>query len=73
MGDKNPNCDGGHCNGPGPTRIYALGAGGNLHLCRRCWTHENTYRADRAAQYGGEEGKMFWPILDWFKAEEVER
>lgn len=61
---KNYNCDGSHCReASGQVRVYKLGAGGNLILCRSCWTHENNYRASR----GGE--RADWPLLNWECAE----
>jgi|SRR3954465_11458005 hypothetical protein len=52
MSDVNPSCDGSHCvDSKGEVRIYSLGAGGNLHLCRACWAHENWYRKGRTQDY----------------------
>ncbi len=54
----NPNCDGGHCRyNDGDVRIYPLGSGGNLILCRACWEHENAFRRDR--------GNQAWPLVNW--------
>jgi hypothetical protein len=33
-------------------RVYPLGGGANLILCRSCFTHENSYRAERGKFYG---------------------
>ena len=60
----NPNCDGDHCHfEKGGVRVYPLGAGGNLILCRSCWTHENAYRLSR----GGERNDF--PLIRWEASE----
>ena len=64
----NPNCDGGDCRSIiGSVRVYPLGGGGNLILCRACWGAENRYRAMRAQETRNEEG---WPQVSWEGAEE---
>lgn len=77
--NKNPNCCGGHCReATGEVRVYPLGAGGNLILCRACWAHENNYRCER--QYNYMQGSKYysddkkraeanWPLADWHTAE----
>jgi hypothetical protein len=63
----NPNCDGDHCHfEKGAVRVYPLGAGGNLILCRSCWTHENGYRYDRGVETGEPEN---WPQVMWDSSE----
>ena len=58
----NNNCDGAHCTCEiGEVKLYPLGGGANLILCRACWAHENRYRFNR-----GHPGK--WPQNDWAKA-----
>jgi hypothetical protein len=55
----NPECCGSHCRAEhGEVRVYPLGGGGNLILCRSCWSHENAYRADRG-------GPPNWPLIPW--------
>ncbi len=62
--NQNYNCDNDKCTSPdGEVRVYPLGSGGNLLLCRACWAYENNYRASR----GGE--RADWPLLNWEKAE----
>jgi hypothetical protein len=64
---KNWNCDNDKCTDPhGEVRLYPIGGGGNLILCRACWTHENRYRADRGRDTGR---PADWPQLDWSTAE----
>ena len=60
----NWNCDGGTAHSTNPeVRVYPLGAGGNLILCRLCWDHENKYRAGRGGERAG------WPQVAWTTAE----
>ena len=64
---QNPNCSGSHCRSEtGPVRVYALGGGGNLILCRACWQHENDYRRQRGRDTGAPEN---FPVLNWEAAE----
>ena len=63
MSDINPNCDGAHCvEGAGEVRVYPLGAGGNLILCRRCWVHENRFRYNRRHDL---RNASDWPCENW--------
>lgn len=69
----NPNCDGAGPHAAGETRLYPLSTkaadgGSNLILCRRCWDHENRYRADRARKFKNPEN---WPQEDWNTAKVV--
>lgn len=49
---QNPNCCGGNCcTDHGEVRVYPLGGGANLILCKCCWAHENRYRYERQADY----------------------
>ena len=60
---KNWNCGGDHCREPnGEVRVYPLGGGANLILCRACCDHENRDRAER-----GQPDK--WPQQDWAACE----
>jgi hypothetical protein len=60
---QNPNCDGDKCQyGTGEVRVYPLGGGGNLILCRACWIHENNYRHSRGVETGAPEN---WPQVMW--------
>ena len=62
----NPNCDGGTAHSTNPeVRVYPLGAGGNLILCRLCWDHENKYRHSRGVELGNHED---WPLIPWDKS-----
>jgi hypothetical protein len=73
----NWNCDGSGPHDGGEVRVYPLGAGGNLILCRNCFRHENQYRIDRQIAYM-EGTKYFaddlrraqenWPLVDWIMA-----
>jgi hypothetical protein len=64
---QNPNCSGGHCRSEtGPVKVYPLGGGGNLILCRACWAHENDYRRQRGLDTRAPEN---FPVLDWDGAE----
>lgn len=64
---QNPNCSGGHCRvTTGEVRVYPLGGGGNLILCRACWAHENQYRLERGRETGEPAN---WPQVDWATAE----
>lgn len=59
----NPNCDGGRCaSASGEVRLYPLGGGGNLILCRTCFAHENAYRVMRGKQAHNPDA---WPVVDW--------
>jgi hypothetical protein len=67
MSVKNWNCDNDKCRYPdGEVRLYPIGGGGNMILCRTCWAWENQYR-----HYRGIETKrpIDWPELDWRCAE----
>jgi hypothetical protein len=61
----NWNCDGSGPHTEGEVRVYPLGAGGNLILCRACFRRENQYRIDRRNEYGGFEAVANWPLVDW--------
>lgn len=62
---KNWNCDGDKCELPsGEVRLFPLGGGANLILCRRCAAHENKYRQQRGSETGRPED---WPQVDWFE------
>ena len=66
MSDVNPNCSGSHCTAAeAEVRIYPLGAGGNLILCRACFAHENQYRYERGRETNRPED---WPQISWFSA-----
>jgi hypothetical protein len=63
---NNPNCDGSHCREDiGDVRLYPLGGGGNLILCRDCFNHENAYRRARGRETGAPEN---WPVVEWSTA-----
>lgn len=48
---KNYNCDGDACaRSDGEVRLYPLGGGANLILCRTCFAKENAYRRQRAIE-----------------------
>jgi hypothetical protein len=65
---KNWNCDGGRCKRPdGVVKVYPLGGGANLILCRSCFLRENAYRAMRARETGEPAN---WPKVEWDTAEE---
>jgi len=65
--NKNNNCDNDKCIEPhGEIRVYPLGGGANLLLCRSCWAHENRYRKERGCETGQLEN---WPVLQWTSAE----
>ena len=71
QGTKMPNlnamCCGSHCaSDSGEVRMYPLGGGGNLILCRACFAHENRYRQERARETQALEN---FPLWDWDKAE----
>ena len=69
MSDINPNCDGGHCRDPkGEVRVYPLGSGGNLILCRACWEHENEF--NRYQQNKHFAARELWPTRDWETAKQ---
>lgn len=70
--NKNVNCCGSHCRSEdGEVRVYPLGSGGNLILCKACWAHENAYRAERNREYQvGYCGHSDpWPQTNWSTAE----
>jgi hypothetical protein len=49
----NPMCCGSHCRSEkGPVKVYPLGGGANLILCRACWEWENSYRRGRGFETG---------------------
>jgi hypothetical protein len=59
MADPNPNCDGGRCrSATGQVRVYPIGGGGNLILCRYCWNYENAFRQRR-------DNPAAWPQVQW--------
>lgn len=65
MVNRNPMCCGGTClHSHGPVKVYPLGSGANLILCRACWHHENEYRRQRG------DNRADWPIHNWNDAEE---
>ena len=69
---KNYNCDGAHClESNGEVRVYPLGAGGNLILCRNCFRHENDYRLSRQRGYWADDQRAEenWPTVKWECAE----
>jgi hypothetical protein len=44
----NWNCGGSHCRHEhGEVRVYPIGSGGNLILCKACWAYENQYHHER--------------------------
>jgi hypothetical protein len=62
--NKNWNCCGDKCtHADGQVRVYPLGGGANLILCRSCFDHENDYRAGRGGQFNG------FPLVAWSTAE----
>ena len=64
MSDINPECSGSHCR-PGGTkevRVYPLGGGANLILCRACFGHENAYRRERQRET---KRPADWPEVEW--------
>jgi hypothetical protein len=66
MQPHNPMCDGSHCRSDsGPVKVYPLGGGGNLILCRACFNHENAYRLIKGDKYKSQEN---WPLIDWSEA-----
>lgn len=63
----NPMCCGGRCReATGEVRVYPLGYGANLIICRACWAHENQYRFERGRETGESEN---WPQHNWSTAE----
>jgi hypothetical protein len=59
-----------HCDGHGPhagseVRLYPLGGGGNLILCRNCFAHENRYRCERGNETKCPEN---WPMVAWHES-----
>ena len=65
--NKNWNCSGERCVTPnGEVRVYPLGGGANLILCRACWTHENLYRHSRGVT---SKRPQDWPQQNWQAAE----
>lgn len=65
MKTQNPECCGSHCiRTNGEVRVYPLGGGGNLFLCRQCWSHENSFRADQRKRYRPQD----WPHVEWITA-----
>ena len=48
---ENNECCGSGPHTAGQVRVYPLGGGGNLILCRHCWAHENRYRYERQQNY----------------------
>lgn len=64
---QNNNCDGGTAHSSNPqVRVYPLGGGGNLILCRLCWDHENRYRCWRGTETGRHQD---WPVESWDHSE----
>jgi hypothetical protein len=67
---KNYNCDGDKCqSATGEVRVYPIGAGGNLILCRSCWEHENDFNYQRGREMGRPQD---WPLQDWNSAKVYE-
>jgi len=65
MKTKNNNCDGEHCtSATGEVRLYPLGGGGNLILCRSCAAQENRYRYERGRDTGQPNN---WPQVNWYE------
>jgi len=63
MSNLNPSCDGSHCtSASAPVKLYPLGGGGNLILCRACFNHENRFRLGRARDTGEPQN---WPHVAW--------
>jgi hypothetical protein len=63
----NPMCDGNRCqHSSGEVRVYPLGGGGNLILCRACWDYENGFRAQRARETQAPDN---WPQVEWKSSE----
>ena len=60
----NWNCDGAEPHTRGEVRVYPLGSGGNLILCKTCFDRENRYRAIRTR-----ETSQDWPQHEWQDAE----
>jgi hypothetical protein len=64
--NKNWNCDGAHCtDANSEVRVYPLGGGANLILCKACFAHENTYRRNR----GQHDRSQDWPVVEWTTAQ----
>jgi len=64
---KNDNCDGSHCTATGgEVRVYPIGGGGNLILCRSCAAHENRYRYERGRDTGQPAN---FPQVNWYECE----
>lgn len=65
----NPMCCGSHCRREtGPVKVYPLGGGANLILCRDCWEWENSYRRGRGFKTGNNIENNF-PTVNWDSAE----
>ena len=63
---KNYNCDGSHCiKSDSEVRLYPLGGGANLILCKACFRHENDYRHTMERTFQRPDD---WPRVDWDKA-----
>jgi len=61
---KNYSCDGDHCRDPrSEVRVYPLGGGANLIMCRACFAHENRYRMERAREPGIDPANF--PTVNW--------
>lgn len=49
--NKNWNCNNDRCRNPkGEVRVYPIGSGGNLILCKHCFDYENAYNQRRARE-----------------------
>ena len=47
---QNPNCDHNRCTSPnGEVRLFPIGGGGNMILCRACYRIEFVYLIERIA------------------------
>jgi len=63
----NPMCCGSHCrSATGLVRVYPLGGGANLVLCKGCWDWENKYRLGRGYETGN---RGAFPTVNWEAAE----
>jgi hypothetical protein len=68
MSNLNPNCCGDKCRDNGEVRVYPIGGGANLILCRECFAHENAFNARR----GRDRNPDAWPMVNWHTAEVYE-
>lgn len=63
---ENWNCDGSGPHRGDEVRVYPLGGGANLILCRACWNRENAYNRQRAEETGSPEN---FTLKSWGTAE----